>query len=206
VHLAHHRDYFTPDDPDFVRKSGADWSTPKRPLDLLKLLLGDLSGINTIKLIRGKKVAANQAAFARRHRIPRWMRPLYFVALAGLLSLSGQWGNFLLYWVLPLLTVFQVIVRWGALCEHKYNLAGASVADSTPLIVLGWWERALLPNLNFAMHPYHHYFPGVSFSRLPSVHAIFEREGLIDGRHVFRGYAAYLRYIIRPTSPGAPAR
>ena len=72
--------------------------------------------------------------------------------------------------------------------------------------LLSWWERLLLPNLNFAMHPYHHFFPGVSFSRLPKVHAIFEREGLIDERHVFRGYAAYLRYITRPTMSAAPAR
>ena len=28
----------------------------------------------------------------------------------------------LLYWLVPLLTVTQVLVRWGALCEHKYNL------------------------------------------------------------------------------------
>ena len=102
---------------------------------------------------------------------------------------------FLLFWLLPLLTVFQLIVRWGALCEHKYNLAGAGVAESTPLIVQRWWERLLLPNLNFAMHPYHHYFPGIAFSQLPRVHAIYEREGLIDQRHVFRGYGAYWRHI-----------
>lgn len=66
------------------------------------------------------------------------MKPAYFLGVAGLLTVTGQWISFLLYWVLPLLTVFQLIVRWGALCEHKYNLAGASAADSTPLIVLSW--------------------------------------------------------------------
>lgn len=202
VHLAHHRNYCTSDDPDFRRKSGEEWSFPKRPGELLKMFLSDLVGINTIRLIRGKKVSADNAAFARRQRIPLWVKPAYFLGVAGLLTVTGQWISFLLYWVLPLLTVFQLIVRWGALCEHKYNLAGASVADSTPLIVLSWWERLLLPNLNFAMHPYHHYFPGISFSRLPKVHAIYEREGLIDERHVFRGYAAYLKYIIRPATSG----
>src|SRR5689334_15001884 len=29
VHLAHHRDYFSDKDPDFLRKSGEEWSFPK---------------------------------------------------------------------------------------------------------------------------------------------------------------------------------
>jgi fatty acid desaturase len=123
------------------------------------------------------------------------VRPLYFVLVAATLTLTGAWGLFLLYWVLPIVTLSQVIVRWGALCEHKYNLPGASVAESTPLIVLSWWERLLLPNLNFAMHPYHHYFPGVSFSLLPRIHEIYCREGLVNQENVFRGYSAYFRFI-----------
>ena len=200
VHLAHHRDYFNASDPDFQRKSGDEWSIPIRPIDLAKLFLMDLLGINTLKLIRGKKPIAENTAFARRHRVPRWLRPAYFVSIAVLLTLSGTWMLFLVYWLLPIVTITQVMVRWGALCEHKYNLLGASVVDSTPLIILSWWERLLLPNLNFAMHPYHHFFPGVSFSRLPTLHAIFEQEGLVEPRQVFHGYLAYLRYITRPSS------
>jgi fatty acid desaturase len=159
-------------------------------------------GINTLKLIRGKTRAAEDPAFARRNRVPRWVRPVYFVVLAAVLTLTHAWPLFLLYWILPILTVSQLIVRWGAICEHKYNLPGAKVTESTPLIVLSWWERLLLPNLNFAMHPYHHFFPGVSFSNLPAIHAIYVREGLTDPKNVFRGYGAYLRFIVaRPVAP-----
>lgn len=208
VHLAHHRDYFGPTDPDFIRKSGEDWSIPMSRGALARLFVTDLIGLNTIKLISGKTVGLDNPAFARRNRVPGWVRPTYFVTVAGLLTITGAWGLFLLYWVLPIVTVSQVIVRWGALCEHKYNLPGASVAESTPLIILSAWERLLLPNLNFAMHAYHHYFPGVSFSRLPQVHQIFVREGLVDDRYVFHGFASYLRFITRPraepaTSTGA---
>ena len=201
VHLAHHRDYFTETDPDFVRKRGEEWSFPKTPLEIAKLFLADISGINTLKLIQGKKAELGDLAFARRHRIPAWVRPLYFVLLALTLTLTGAWGLFLLYWVLPIVTVSQVFVRWGAICEHKYNLPGASVAESTPLIVLSWWERLLLPNLNFAMHPYHHYFPGVAFSRLPRIHEIYSREGLVNDRNVFHGYRSYLRFIAGRKEP-----
>lgn len=195
VHLAHHRDYFSENDPDFIRKSGEEWSFPKTRGEIAKLFLGDALGINTLKLIRGKKQPRQGFVFARRYRIPTWVRPAYFVVLAGALTLTGTWGVFLLYWVLPILTVFQVIVRWGAICEHKYNLAGASVPESAPLILLSWWERLLLPNLNFSMHPYHHFFPGIAFGRLPKVHEIYCREGLVIHENLFLGYRAYLRFI-----------
>jgi fatty acid desaturase len=198
VHLAHHRDYFSDKDPDFVRKSGEEWSFPKSRLQTLKLFVTDALGINTLKLIRGKRDSPQGFAFQRLYRIPRWVRPAYFLAVAGLLTWFHAWPLFLLYWVLPILTVTQLIVRWGAICEHKYNLAAASVADSTPLIVLRWWERLLLPNLNFTMHAYHHYFPGVSFSRLNRIHAIYQREGLVDRERLFFGYPAYLRFLTTP--------
>lgn len=195
VHLAHHRDYFSDRDPDFLRKSGEDWSFPKSLADTARLFLSDVSGINTLKLIRGKNKPVADLAFARRNPTPSWVRPLFFIVTATLLTYYGAWGIFLVYWILPILTVTQLIVRWGAICEHKYNLPGASVLESTPLIVLSWWERFLLPNLNFALHPYHHLFPGVSFSNLPRVHEIYAREGLLHQQNIFQGYAAYFRFI-----------
>jgi fatty acid desaturase len=197
VHLAHHRDYFSEKDPDFLRKSGEEWSFPKTPRETTRLFLTDILGINTLKLIRGKSQTHQGFAFARRYRVPAWVRPIYFVVLAGVLTWTEAWGIFLLYWILPILTVSQLIVRWGAICEHKYNLPSGSVPESTPLILLGWWERLLLPNLNFALHPYHHFFPGVSFSQLPKVHEIYCREGLLNYENIFLGYAAYLKFITR---------
>jgi fatty acid desaturase len=201
VHLAHHRDYFQPEDPDFARKSGEEWSFPKSRGELARLLLTDLVGLNLLKLVRGKRSSSKDVAFVRRYRIPRGLRPAYLLAIAGLLTYIGGWTVFLLYWALPLLTVTQVLVRWGAICEHKYNLPNASVAVSTPLILLSRWERLLLPNLNFAMHPYHHYFPGIAFTRLPHVHEIYCREGLVNHENTFHGYAAYFKTLIRREEP-----
>ena len=114
-----------------------------------------------------------------------------------MITLLAGWAVVVLYWVVPLLTVTQALVRWGALCEHKYNLDRPSVAESSPIVVVRWWERLLLPNLNFSPHPYHHYFPGIPFPDLPRVHAIFEREGLVDRARVFHGYAAFLPFLVR---------
>src|SRR5947207_6748989 len=42
VHLSHHKYYFTDDDPDFERKSGADWTFPMSRVRLVGLFLSDL--------------------------------------------------------------------------------------------------------------------------------------------------------------------
>jgi fatty acid desaturase len=195
VHLTHHRYFNLENDPDFIRKSGERWSVPKSRWDVVKMLLIDLTGINTVKLIQGKNVKPNGNAFSARKSNLFWVRPLYFLVLAGVLTWAHAWEIFFLYWVLPALTVTQAINTWGALCEHKYNLAGASVADSTPLILPRWWEKLLLPDLNFSMHPYHHYFPEVSFSFLPRVHEIYCREGKVNLENVFLGNYGFFKFI-----------
>ena len=196
VHLSHHRYPFTERDPDFVRKSGPDWAVPVQPRRLLWLLTTDFLGLNVLRLIRGKRMANGGASFLRPRPAPAWLRPVYLLGLAAVVTVMGGWTIVLVYWVLPLLTVTQVLVRWGALSEHLYNLEHASIAEASPIILPRWWEKILFPNLNFTLHPYHHYFPGLPFAALSRVHEIFRREGLVDERHVFRGNLAYLRFIL----------
>ena len=195
VHLSHHRDYFTDRDPDHLRKSGQEWTFPKRPRELLSIALRDLLGLNLVKLIYGKNVERGLDKFVRRSVDPAWVRPAFLLAVIAAVAVTGSWRLIALYWLLPMATVMQLIVRWGAVCEHEYNHCGASVADTTPLIELSWWERMLLPNLNFSLHVYHHYFPGVPFSRLPEVHRLFCDAGFVNHAAVFRGYGAYLKYL-----------
>jgi fatty acid desaturase len=193
VHLAHHQNYFTDRDPDYVRKQGPAWTFPQRLWALLKLFLFDLSGVRIWEAIRGKGGAPSSAATAWWQRL---FRVSYYLVAAGIITWLGWWTIVGLYWIVPLVTVLQVIVRWGAICEHKYDLIDPDVVESTPLIEPRWWEDLLLPNLNFTLHIYHHWFPRVPFSRLPEVHRIFRAEGLIEESNVFRGYGAYLRHLL----------
>jgi fatty acid desaturase len=196
VHLAHHKYYFTEKDPDFVRKSGPAWATPMTVRRLCWLLLADLIGLNLVTLVKGKRAPTPVPEFNRASAPPVVVRLGYYVSAVAAITLLGGWFVVLLYWIVPLLTVTQVLVRWGALCEHKYNLDQPAVAASSPIIILKWWEKLLMPNLNFSLHPYHHYFPGVPYSDLPKIHTIFEREGLVIRPRVFYGYGSFLRFIV----------
>jgi fatty acid desaturase len=196
VHLTHHRYFFSSKDADILRKSGDNWTFPMPRQKLAKLFLSDLLAFNVWKMIKGKMAKGDYTLFKRPSKIPRWIRPAYYILLSIILTLTHSWGVFLLYWIVPLMTIFQVIVRWGALCEHQY-VANAGVIDTTPIIIPKWWENLVLPNLNFNMHTYHHFFPGIAFCELPKVHAIFEQEKLIDDSAIFKGYFSYLKYLVR---------
>lgn len=202
VHLSHHSYFFTSKDPDFVRKSGEEWTFPKSPGALLSIIVRDLTAMNVLRLIKGKS-APKTTEFSRRNPTPAALRIAYLLAAAGVLTLAGGWTLFLVYWLLPLLTVAQVLIRWIAVAEHEYNHENGSVIDTTPIIILTWWQRLLLPDLNFGYHAYHHLHPGVSFSLLPRVHEIYRREGLVDDQAVFQGQGAYLKHLIacRATKP-----
>ena len=196
VHLSHHIFYFTEKDPDYLRKQGKEWIFPLKRRELVKLFLADLSGINTWKTLKGKKMKENYIG-QRKTATPKWVRALFYGIMATVFTLVKIWKLFFFFWLIPLITLFQIFIRWGALCEHKYNLINPKIHESTPLIKLKWWEQLLFPNLNFTLHIYHHYFPGISFSKLPKVHRIFQRERLVNELNVFRGYGMFLNYLFR---------
>jgi fatty acid desaturase len=201
VHLAHHQCFFTDRDPDYTRKQGAAWTFPQRAAKLAGRFLMDLTGLNVVPTILGKGQARAEAGAGKSPWLPRLL--FYLVALS-VIAWSGSWLAVVIYWVLPLATVLQAIVRWGAICEHRYDLGPVDVTESTPLIEPRWWENLLLPNLNFTLHVYHHWFPRVPFSCLPLVHRIFQREHLVDNTRVFHGYGEFLRSLLLPASRTAP--
>lgn len=205
VHLSHHKYFFTPKDPDFLRKAGEEWTYPKSAGAFLLIALKDITALNLVKLIKGKS-GGKIAEFDRRHPTPLWLRIGFYALLATVLTLAGGWKIFLLYWLVPAMTFSQLIVRWIAISEHQYNIEGGTVHETTPLVQQSWLEKLVMPNMNFGYHAYHHMHPGVSFANLPKVHAIYQREGLVDESKVFRSQGALLRFLLSPKAREARAR
>src|SRR5205807_4269060 len=197
VHLSHHTGYFTDNDPDFLRKQGREWTFPQQRVYFFRVLLRDLCGVSVWKTLKGKATTESSALVKANFYPPRWFRPGFFAALILGLTLTHMWQAYLLYWLLPLLTIMQLFIKWGAISEHKYDLLHPSVEESTPLIELRWWERLLFPNLSFTLHIYHHWYPTIPASDLPKVHGLFRKAGLVDDRYVFHGYGEFLRSLLR---------
>ena len=208
VHLAHHKYFYTGKDPDYARKSGPEWSIPMSRGQFARLFLHDILGLNILRLIRSKKADTSGARdeFRRRHPTPQWVRPTYWIIAVGALTYSGGWAYFLLYWVLPdyRRSVFGSARRAE---RAQYNVNSTELNDSTHLIELSWWERLLLPNMNFTLHHYHHMYPGVSFATLPLVHQMYKEANLVHQENILQGYGDFIRrrYWANKHSPATPA-
>ena len=196
IHLAHHNYFFSEHDPDFIRKKGKEWTFPMKVKFLCWLFFKDVIGGSFLALVLGKKEPTDEL-ISRPAVLPGWVRLLYYATIIGLSVWLGFWKLLLLLWLLPLLFVMPAIVRFSAICEHKYNVMTGKMEESTATIILSWWERMLLPRLNFNYHIYHHYFPSVSFANLPKVHALFKKEGLVDERNLFYGYLSYFKHLLK---------
>lgn len=207
IHLAHHRFFFTEKDPDIARKSGRDWTFPMSRPRLAGLFVRHLAGLAIVTTIIGKNPNHDLPKLRRLGPSPAWNQALFVIALAVLLTAIHGWRLFLIYWLLPLVTVLQAMVLLGAICEHVYTRA-ATLETSTAIIIPRWWERLLFHDFNFFYHVYHHYFPGVSFAHLPAIHEIYRSEGLLHETRVFHGIYRYLGHLTSPPatwSAGTPA-
>lgn len=198
VHLSHHKFFLTQNDPDLSRKAGADWAFPMLPGNLVKLFIKDLMGLSFIQLLKSKRLEKNNT-YRRLHPSPRWLKPIFYLAVSVLLTYSHTWDLFLIYWIFPLISILPVVIRIGAICEHIYSSTlGASVIESTPIILLKWWEKLIIPDLNFKLHIYHHFYPGIAFCNLPKVHKIFQREHLVNEKAVFNGFSEFFKFLQTP--------
>src|SRR5439155_17371415 len=110
---------------------------------------------------------------------------LHVVALF-LFAISGYLVQYLVLWVLPLVTVVQAILRLRAIAEH-----GATTDFSSPLtaartnLAPAWLRWLIFPhNVNY--HVEHHLYASVPQYNLPRLHAEMKRHGILDGAEVVR--------------------
>jgi len=132
----------------------------------------------------------------------RWLVVAFHI-LAPAVAFWLGWGiEYLVLWVLPLLTVFQALLRLRAVMEH-----GAPMDVSSPITAsrtnfapwwLGWW---LFP-LHVNYHIEHHLYPSIPHYRLRECHRMLRAAGVLDGAPVMGVKEALgLIFADRETAP-----
>jgi fatty acid desaturase len=196
IHRLHHNNLYGALDPDTALHGGY----PRGRIYLVRKLLKDLSGqtaYKTYAYFLGGAPALNTATNvavrplddtsaklrdeARRDR--NMVIGLHIVALIAFAA-SGHLVQYLVLWVLPLVTVVQAILRLRAIAEH-----GATTDFSSPLTAartnLGpAWLRWLVFPHNVNYHVEHHLYASVPQYNLPRLHAEMKRRGILDGAEV----------------------
>jgi fatty acid desaturase len=213
IHRMHHNNLYGELDPDTALHGGY----PRGRMYLVRKLLKDLTGQTAWKTYAyflfaapALNTATNKAirplddtserlrAEARSDR--NWVIAFHVLALVAAAA-TGYVVQYLVLWVLPLVTVVQAILRLRAIAEH-----GATTDFSSPLTAartnLGpaWLRWALFPHhVNF--HIEHHLYASVPMYNLPRLHEEMRRQGMLDGAEVVR-FPVTLGKIFaeRPTS------
>jgi fatty acid desaturase len=223
IHRLHHNNLYTDEDPDTAIHGGY----PRGVAYLWKKLAQDLVGLNSWKTFAyffgapAINAQTNRAArplddtspgLRASARADRWaVLAFQFVAPLAAYQLGG-WqalAQYLVLWLLPMLTVLQPILRLRAIAEHgavtdlssaltaaRCNRSAGNLAN-----LLG---RALLFPHHVNYHLEHHLYPAVPHYHLPALHRLLLSKGVLAGAEV-RDLAATLRAVFAPRAlrPGA---
>ena len=214
IHRLHHNNLYGELDPDTALHGGY----PRGKAYLAKKLLKDLAGLTAWKtyayFLGGAPALNTQTNVALRPlddtseklkaqaRSDRNAVLAVHVALLAVFAWSGFLVQYLVLWILPLITVVQAILRLRAIAEH-----GATTDFSSPLtaartnLLPAWLAWLIFPHqVNY--HVEHHLYASVPYYRLPELHREMLGRGLLDGAEVVP-FSATLGKIFADRRPAA---
>ena len=196
IHRLHHNNLYGALDPDTALHGGY----PRGRMYLVRKLAKDLGGLtawktyayflggapalNTATNVALRPLDDTSAKLRADARADRNMVIALHIAALAVAAASGYLVQYLVLWVLPLITVVQAILRLRAIAEH-----GATTDFSSPLTAartnLGpvWLRWCIFPhNVNY--HVEHHLYASVPQYNLPRLHAEMKRHGILDEAEV----------------------
>jgi fatty acid desaturase len=214
IHRLHHNNLYGPLDPDTALHGGY----PRGKAYLVKKLLKDLSGLTawkTYAYFLGGAPALNTATnvalrplddtsdkLRREARHDRNAVIVFHLVALALFALSGYLVQYLVLWVLPLVTVVQAILRLRAIAEH-----GATTDFSSPLtaartnVVPAWLAWLIFPHhVNY--HIEHHLYASVPHYNLPVLHREMRARMMLENAELVP-FSATLRKIFAPRTSSA---
>ncbi|WP_213773516.1 fatty acid desaturase family protein [Bradyrhizobium sp. dw_78] len=186
THFAHHRELNSENDPDWQRNVGLkEYEFPASPGSVLMRIMQYLSGLKSLTAVTGfhkNKDTRDIAAAVARARL------FFFAALLVASIVLGFWKLLLLYWIVPLMTVFLAIRYIRSVAEH-YAVEHENVLTESRTVVAPFWELWLIAPWGLNYHLEHHLFPGVPCFRLGELHRLLmTRKPYPEIAHVTYGY------------------
>jgi fatty acid desaturase len=216
IHRLHHNNLYGELDPDTALHGGY----PRGRAYLVKKLLKDLSGLtawktyayflggapalNTATKVALRPLDDTSSKLKEEARTDRNSVIAFHIALLVVFAWSGYLVQYLVLWILPLLTVVQAILRLRAIAEH-----GATSDFSSPLtaartnVCPAWVAWLIFPHhVNY--HIEHHLYASVPHYNLPRLHAEMAARGALDGAEVVP-FGATLGKIFAERKPAISA-
>lgn len=197
-HYPHHRYVNTDKDPEVMGEKGSPdiWKWPNTKMHMLKMFLKDALGFN---IPHTTAILGLWSPWSRLHLpskdaggIPvREKVALIIFAVTGIGALVyfGLVVDYLLLWILPSLTFFNIIFKFRSFAEHKV-VKDEHELNNTRTVTSNWLERFFISPCNVNYHLEHHLFPSVPFYNLPKLHRflmedpIFQKEAQLSNSYL----------------------
>ena len=196
IHRLHHNNLYGELDPDTALHGGY----PRGRAYLIRKLAKDLSGftawktyayflggapaLNTATNVALRPLDDTSSKLREEARRDRNVVVGFHIVLLLVFAWAGFLLQYLVLWVLPLLTVVQAILRLRAIAEH-----GATTDFSSPLTAArtntapAWLEWLIFPHhVNY--HIEHHLYASVPHYNLPRLHREMAVRGLLEGAEI----------------------
>ncbi|WZO96531.1 fatty acid desaturase [Isosphaeraceae bacterium EP7] len=198
AHLGHHQFVNDPArDPDLMRLNHPDpqhFPITKSGFWHRYVVLG-LWPPSILRYLFGRAKAANLGVDGSKTlrgvysvRVARCMRGAYWLSLLSAVHLSGSWATFGLFWIVPLLTAYPILMQLREIAHHSNAPDDGDLTNSRVFLINPLLSAAIFP-YGQAFHLTHHLFAMVPHYRVARAHEILgEHVPYRDSVVVCRGY------------------
>lgn len=168
-------------DPDTIQylRSGMLGQDPNSFLarNLLSMLVGAKAALNLPYLLRDRLLPNADDRYSKSDYVEMFAFLAFWSLLIAVLGWAGLLDEFLLFWVLPYLTVFQA-VNWLIEVAEHFPLAwlGQTGSRASRNRKGHWFERFFFGIHAEHFHRLHHMFPRIPFWRMNAAHAVLMTE------------------------------
>jgi len=197
VHLRHHKFLLTDDDPDLSLSRGypVTWQSFKRKI------FRDATGVSSL-VMRGYLTVEKTGARLSLGNLFRRLSPAVIARralAAGLIAAIFYLGYglaFICLWVIPLLTVYQVLLRVRGILEHADVDADDGLRNARTIVSSNWFANFMLNPHHVGYHLEHHLYPAVPHYHLPDLHQALASDNRFDTALVEKSYFRALRELV----------
>ena len=200
-HLKHHTNTLTEKDPDIVLTG----HYPISRQSLKRKLYRDLTGrsgyaqrkFQFMNALNGGVSDSRHSFSEQLGNLWRELGPALFAngVLLATLTLLGNWWLYLVCWVLPLLTWYQVVLRVRNIAEHAVVHGGDDPFGLARTTLISFLERVFIAPYWVNYHMEHHLLIYVPCYRLPLFHRYLISNGYADRMQLSSGYLQVLREV-----------
>ncbi|MBD2247487.1 fatty acid desaturase [Nostoc sp. FACHB-888] len=200
IHIRHHLYLFTDRDPNYVgRQKKGDTIVVHGPLKLIWLCIR--SGImSSFQFFIGRQDYAdsrvttevNKGAYNHLSCLFKYFKDdsemqiesivrLTFIVLVGVvLSVFQWWIPFIVFWIVPMYTVYPMILTFMDLTEHRWTDTSANIENNTRSVRTGVLAKLIISALPRGFHREHHFCPRVAVTKLPELSVILCQEDVLS--------------------------